>query len=73
MGIAADLVAPGGALAAVSEAAADNNTLAVTAAVTDAVTYIVASLSPEQRSQLSWSLSDMVTWCTYEEKECDMK
>ena len=39
------------------------------AMITDMVPFIIGTLSPEQRSNLSWSFSDMFDWATYEEKE----
>uniref|UniRef100_A0A914WZY4 EGF-like domain-containing protein n=1 Tax=Plectus sambesii TaxID=2011161 RepID=A0A914WZY4_9BILA len=70
---AEDLVKPDGALSSVSAAGDDNNTLAVASTVSDALIFVAASLSVEERTSFSWTLQEMVDWCTYEGKECDMK
>jgi hypothetical protein len=41
--------------------------------VTAALSYVTASMSVAERTALSWSLDDLLDWCTYEEKECDME
>ncbi len=69
---AASLVQPDGALASVIADAASNNTLAVASTVMGSISYVTASMPPAEREALSWSLSEMLIWCTYEERECDI-
>uniref|UniRef100_A0A914UP19 EGF-like domain-containing protein n=1 Tax=Plectus sambesii TaxID=2011161 RepID=A0A914UP19_9BILA len=70
---AEDLIKPDGPLSSIAAAAADNNTLAIDSAMSEGLAYAVASLSVEERTALSWTLEEMLDWCTYEEKECDTK
>uniref|UniRef100_A0A914WBD6 EGF-like domain-containing protein n=1 Tax=Plectus sambesii TaxID=2011161 RepID=A0A914WBD6_9BILA len=67
------LVKPGGPLSRVAGEGAQNNTLAVATGVIDAVAYLTSLLSTDDRVALSWTLDEMIDWCTYEEKPCDMK
>jgi hypothetical protein len=70
---AAALVQPIGALSIVPALAAVNNTVAVGSTVSAALSYVTASLSEAERTALSWSLEDLLDWCTYEEKPCDIE
>uniref|UniRef100_A0A914WA71 EGF-like domain-containing protein n=1 Tax=Plectus sambesii TaxID=2011161 RepID=A0A914WA71_9BILA len=68
-----NLVKPDGALSSIVANAAQNNTLAVSSTVSESVSYVTASLTAAERAKLSWSLDQMVMWCTYEERECNME
>jgi hypothetical protein len=70
---AASLVKPDGALASVVADAASNNTLAVASTIMGSVSYVTASMPTAERELLSWTLREMLVWCTYEERECDME
>uniref|UniRef100_A0A914WNS7 EGF-like domain-containing protein n=1 Tax=Plectus sambesii TaxID=2011161 RepID=A0A914WNS7_9BILA len=70
---AENLIKSNGALSSVSTAGDDNNTLAVASTVSDALIFVAASLSVEERTSFSWTLDEMVDWCTYEGQDCDMK
>ncbi len=69
---AASLVKPNGALSGVVAESKSNNTLAVASTVMGSISYVTASMPAAEREKLSWSLDEMLDWCTYEEQECDI-
>ena len=40
--------------------------------ISDMVPFIIGTLTPDQRANMSWSAEEMFAWATYEEKELNL-
>uniref|UniRef100_A0A914WEE9 EGF-like domain-containing protein n=1 Tax=Plectus sambesii TaxID=2011161 RepID=A0A914WEE9_9BILA len=71
--LANDMVKGGGPLDRVPELSGQNNTLAVGSMIGDAVPYVVAQLTEQERINMSWSYDEIFEWCTFEGHECNIR